>query len=58
MFPMDLKPVQVTIEYDKGTGRTRKTFPNANAAKSFFCRKLKEGKTPKVISSRLPPKTA
>ena len=39
------------VEYDKGTGRATKTFPNAHAAKRFWLTKERAGRNPQVVST-------
>ena len=47
----------VTVEYDYGkTGkRVTKTFDDANKAKTFYAKKMKDGKNPKLTEPEPPP---
>ncbi len=55
MFPMDRKPVSVTVEYDCQGSRKQKLFTDAYAARRFYSVKLKQHKSPKVLDpSKVP----
>jgi hypothetical protein len=52
MFPMDRKPVVVTVEYTARGARVRKTFPTAYEARRFYTAKSKAGAAPRVIAQK------
>jgi hypothetical protein len=51
MFPMNRKPLPVTVEYDKRGKRVSRTFADAYAARRFFSAKAKAGKRPRVVET-------
>jgi hypothetical protein len=52
MFPMDRRPLPVTVEYDSRGQRVRKTFPNEYAARRFYIAKDKAGLHPAIAQAK------
>jgi hypothetical protein len=51
MFPMNRKPMPVTVEYTSRGKRVTKSFPDAYLAKRFYVAKCKAGANPKVVKA-------
>ena len=53
MFPVDRKPMPVSVEYDYRGGRRLKTFADPYSARRFYVTMSKMDKNPKVIRSEV-----